>query len=211
MIGAIENAILARLKAASDADLLGYTYKTLESYPTDWDAYLSDKTIRAPGAWVVFGGFHGGQAVSIGNLTAVGQYGLVVMAENARNETAQRQGGPVAGEPGSYQLAEDAIALLHGWDPGVVGASALKATALHQVRSQAIVKQRRISMLAVSFDVPMGFYAMLNGPLNGGVAGDFATFHANWDVPGHSIPAGTALPADGLADATDIVQLETGS
>jgi hypothetical protein len=43
MIAAIELGILARLKAVSDSDALGYKYGTLETYPEDWDEYLKDK------------------------------------------------------------------------------------------------------------------------------------------------------------------------
>ena len=222
MIAGIELAMLARLKAASDAGALGYTFRTLETYPANWDIYLRDKVIRAPGAWVVFAGLRGGEALAIGSLMAEAQFGLVVLAENSRNETAQRHGGPVAAEPGSYQLAEDAIALLHGWCPDVDGASSLKVRALHQVRTMEIASERKISMLAIELTMPVQFQASMDAPFDGGpTLGDFATFHVDWDIPpfaqgSDAIDAdpsapGVQLPDDAHADATDTVQLETGS
>ena len=70
MIAAIETAILARLKAASDAEVLGYRLKTLETYPDEWDQYLKDKgPINAPAEWVTFSAFIRSQS-TCGSFTA---------------------------------------------------------------------------------------------------------------------------------------------
>ena len=59
-IAEVENAMLGRLRAASDADVLGYKYRTLESYPEEFDEYLKTEIkggAQFPAAWVVFGGW----------------------------------------------------------------------------------------------------------------------------------------------------------
>ena len=217
MIAAIENAMLARFKAASDAGVLGYRFATLDSYPAEWDAYFREKNPRAPGAWVVFAGFADGHPVGFGGTAVRARFGVVVMAENARNETAQRQGGPNPAEPGSYQLAEDVIGILAGQDLGLPIGS-LEVHGLHFVRTQAIAKERKISMLALELSSELLF-----DPTNNGITpapeaiGDFATFHVDWDVPpfgGIDAAPGTPdvqLPDDAHADAVDHVTLETSS
>lgn len=217
MIAAIENAMLARLKAAGDAGVLGYKYATLDSYPANWDAYFKEKTVRAPGAWVVFAGFSHGEGIGFGGLRVTARFGLVVMAENLRNETATRHGGPAGAEPGSYQLIEDAIALLHGQDLGL-SIDSLKVEACHFVRTQEIIKERKVSMLALELATQMSIQATEVG----GVAstwpstipiGDFSHFHADWDLPPFggvdaSTAPGIQLPDPDHADAADDVQLE---
>ena len=202
MIGAIENRILARLREASEAGLLGYRYRTLETYPEDWDAYLKEKgPIVAPAAWVTFAGW--GQPEQSNPLRATGQFGLVVMAENARNETATRHGGPVAGEPGSYQLIEDAVALLAGQDLGLeIGG--IEIGSLRFVRKLEALNERKVSMLALELRTR---FVPTTPLLPDDGIGDFTTFHANWDVPAFAELG--PLPADDRADATDHVTLET--
>jgi len=218
VIAAIENAIIARLKAAGDAGVLGYQYRTLESYPADWDAYLREKVIRAPAAWAVFAGMQRGETVGFGGLRAEAHFGLVVMAENARNETAQRHGGPSLAEPGSYQLAMDAIALLQGQDLGLP-IDAIEVRGCHVVRTMEIVKDRKVAMLALELVTSISIQAASTGlPADTaapGALGDFKTFHADWDVPPFggidADPAaeGVQLPDDAHADAVDHVSLET--
>lgn len=218
MIAAVENAILARLKAAGDAGALGYKYATLDSYPADWDAYFKEKTVRAPGAWVVFAGFSHGENIGFGGLRVAARFGVVVMAENLRNETATRHGGPAGGEPGSYQLMEDAVTLLHGQDLGL-SIDSLKVEACHFVRTQEIIRERKVSMLALELSTAMSLQSTEIGGAAGtwpGTApiGDFAHFHVDWDVtPFGGIDAspapGIQLPDPDHADAADDVQLET--
>lgn len=212
MIAAIENAMLARLKAASDADLLGYRFRSLDTYPEDWDEYLKDKdVVSAPAAWAVFAGarrIEGPNVLPIMQMT----FGLVVMAENMRNETATRHGGPVPAEPGSYQLAIDAILLLAGHDLGLA-IGALELRSLRIVSRFPALKERKVSMLALELTTDVAIAAI--GPGEG--ADDlppFELFHANWDIrPFGNVDAdpaapGIQIPADATADATDDVHLE---
>ena len=57
MIGEIENAILARLKAACDQHVLGYHLRALVSLPQDADETLFDRPQQFPAAWTVFAGW----------------------------------------------------------------------------------------------------------------------------------------------------------
>lgn len=212
MIGAVENAILARLKAAADADVLGYRWASLETYPEDWDAYLKDKVaLRAPAAWVVFGGWGSGGAGERQTPWLPATFGLVVMAENLRNEQASRHGDPAdAAKPGSYQLVEDAVGLLAGEDlnlpiaPFVIGSCRF-------VRAPAAMRERKLSMLALELRTQLQF------DLRGfaGEPDDFIHFHVDWDAPPHGAGRdGTPIGGDpwtgpdpDTADATDDVIL----
>ena len=214
MIGAIENAIEARLRAASDAGLLGYKYRTLETYPDNWDEYLTGQSaLPAPGAWITFAGWRP-IAAQPSFPRIMLQFGLVVMAENARNERATRQGDPFdPAKPGSYQMIEDAIALLAGQDLGLdIGALAIGS--LSFVGRIAALKDRRVSMLALELRTEVGLAAVPPGALVDADVGDFRIFHANWDLPpfgnvdADPASSGVQLPADATADATDHVILE---
>lgn len=211
MIGAIENAILARLKAASDGDVLGYKYRTLETYPAEWDEYLKEKgPIAAPAAWATFAGWR--RIESDDNRPRVRlSFGVVVMAENARNETATRHGGPIEAEPGSYQMAEDAAALLAGRSLGL-DIGAIKVGSLNIVSRLKALQERKVSMLALELTTDV---LATDGSFGEEPLDDFAAFHANWDIPPHGgidadlVEPGIQIPDDDNADATDHVTLET--
>jgi phage gp37-like protein len=210
MIAAVENAILARLRAAGAAGVLGYDWRTLETYPDEWDQYLKDKgPINAPAAWVTFAGWRRIAESENDRPRLRLSFGLVVMAENARNETATRHGGPVAAEPGSYQLAEDACGLLAGQSFGL-DMSGLAIGDLHIVARLAALKERKVSMLAQELTTDIAAEMISFG---GGEIGDFETFHANWDAPPHgqidAAPGtpGIQIPDDARADATDHIEV----
>lgn len=113
MIGAIENAIVARLKSASDLGLLGYSLKTVESYGGEFDAdELAKAAAKLPGAFVLFLGDEQQRAVSDGRWEMKGTFAVLVGAKNKRNEAARRHGGQGQGEVGSWQMARDARTLL---------------------------------------------------------------------------------------------------
>lgn len=213
MIGTIENAMLARAKLAADADLLGYKWQSLETYPQDWDEWLKDKVdLRAPALWVGFRGWSRPESTgTIPRLPAM--FVAVVMAENKRNEQATRHGDPAApaAKPGSYQLLVDVTALINGNTLGLdidtmqVGRSGL-------VIKPAAMKERKVSMMFVEFHT--AFTPGEPGEFNPDL-GDFQTFHANWDIPtfgnvdGNDEAPGVQIPADDTADATDHVHMET--
>lgn len=216
MIAQIELAMIAALKATADAGVLGYKWLTLETYPEEWDAYLKEKTNwRAPAAWAVFAGARDVQLSGTSVLVEGAQFGLVVAAENLRNETATRHGGPEGtpkAEPGSYQLALDALAILSGNSLGL-DIRGLQPRAVQLVRPFEALKERRVSMIALTFETA---FEVTTIPGADEIA-DFDTLHLDWDIPpfgrvdgdldapGIQLPAPAAGP--GSADASDHLSL----
>lgn len=215
MIGTVENALLSRLRAASDGDVLGYRYASLETYPENWDAYLKDKVaLRAPAAWVVFGGW-GNPVGELSMPLLPATFGLVVMAENQRNEQATRHGDPADPRvPGSYQMIVDAVSLFAGHDLDLpIGA--LTIGACRHVRPPAALAERKVSMLALELRTTF----QVSPASDGGAIADFTHFHTDWDIP--PIGAGRdGMPIGGLpwngpdpdnADAADDLTLPGAS
>jgi phage gp37-like protein len=208
MIAAIENAILAKLKAAADDDVLGYKFGLLESYPEDWDEYLKDKpNWRGTAAWVAFAGCGEQIHTDDGQLHWPATFFLVVAAESSRNETARRHGETgAAAQPGSYQMLTDAVSLLAGQDldlaiqPFTIGSARL-------VRNPAQLAQRNVSSYAVELKTTIFVQRFAEE------MGNFRLFHANWDVrpfgnvDGDDDTPGKQIPADETADATDHLEI----
>lgn len=217
MIGQIENAILARLRAASDSNQLGYSFRTLETFPTEWDDLLKEKgEWTSPAAWA---GYAGSGVPARGDGFQVrypANFFVVVAAESARNETARRHGGknaagqPIPSEPGSYQLIVDAIGVLAYSSLGL-DIDILLPGAIREVRRTALMKQRNVSLYAVEFSTAFTVQLVLDAAADAPVP--FTDFHVNWDIPpfgnvdGDPDTAGVQIPADETADATDHVEL----
>lgn len=208
MIAAIEDAILARLRAGESR--LGYPWRTAATYPADWDIWLEETKgqIRTPAVWTGFAGTRAIRAQSDGELWVDGVFGLTVMDRHAGEEKAQRRGGS-GGAIGTYQLLEDALGLLAGFCPP----DAFKPIEVGRVRHVGrLGAERRASMIAaellISFPIPR-----LPQNLTEEEPALFEAFHANWDIPafgGVDAAPGTPgiqIPADARADATDHVEL----
>lgn len=203
---AIENAILARLKAAGEADALGYRFRTLDTYPADFDVYLKEK-IKGdrpfPAAWVVFGGWRA--PTDDGALQAPAVFMVVVAAQNLRNEQARRHGAGEA-EVGSYQLMLDVAGLIHGQRLGL-DIGPLQLGPCRSVRPTATILERQLSLYALEFTTLMPIEV---ARFPAAALDDFTTFNADWDVPAFG-NVSTDLPApaegEGAADATDTVEL----
>lgn len=217
MIAAIENAMLARLRAASEATvdgapLLGYRYRFLETYPADWDALLKEKRqINPPGIWV---GFAGGQFArdEHGQVIMAATFGLTVISKHHGSEESRRHGAMAQGEPGSYLMMTQAIQLLHYNSLGL-DIQMLELGQVRHVRPGDALREIKASMLAASFKTSFPI-ELLPDDLASEDPGIFETFHANWDIPPFGgIDADTGedgiqLPDDPHADATDHVELE---
>lgn len=197
-ITAIEQAVLARLKAAEP--VLGYRWQTRETYPADWDAFLKEKRqVNPPGVWFGYAGGRtlGEEAINGGShgtrieLT----FGIVVIAKHVGNEQMRRHGNEAQNVVGAYQLILDCIALLDGQDLEL-DIDKLKFGQLRLVRPTGALTEMKAAMYAAqvttSFIVPR-----LPADLSAGGLDDFLTFHADWDIPPH-----------GNTDASDTVELE---
>jgi phage gp37-like protein len=109
MIAELEDAIVARIQAAQAAGLWPYKLLTIETY----GGQISEdtqSTFRFPAVFVSFT-----RLKKLGDLGERARHArvhlvLYVAARNPRNERATRHGD--MHEPGSYQIAEDMIALL---------------------------------------------------------------------------------------------------
>lgn len=201
MIGSIEEAILTRIRAASDAGTLGYRVRTITSLPSEsLDDFFTREVIQFPAVAAVFAGCPTPEDMGRGQTWRYAPtFVLVVAAANARNERATRQGA--AGEVGSYQLAHDVTRLLVGQRLGLE-IDPLEPGPVRSLFTGA-VRKRPVSLYGVELRTRFVLEGLGTEELP-----DFATFHANWDVP----PLGTVaapLPADDTADATDDVAVPT--
>lgn len=205
MIGAIEDGILAVLKVASDDGRLGYDYRTLESFPDEFDAYLNEKgTLRTPGAWAVYlGTDQGDDRGDDAGWQGRSRFALIVAAQNQRNERQTRHGD--GREVGSYQLAIDAAQLLTRNALGLDLVAPVAVTDIRPVaRSQEMVRQG-LSMMALQLECVMPVGRDSDDP------GAFDVFHVDWDVPafGNVHPdRDQSLPAAN-PDAEDLIEVSS--
>jgi phage gp37-like protein len=215
MIVATELGMLARLKAVADTGVTGFAWRTLTTYPDDWDAYLgADVEIRCPAAWVVFAGWTAAERTEAGDLHVTASFGLMIADENLRPaEQYQRHGGPnIAKEPGSYRLAIAAVTSLSGQSLGLPMVQPLEVGQLRPVRPSEAMRKRKFSMYAAEFTCVLPLALVGDGAID---PADLETLHVNWDIPPFDSPdaidadpaPGRQLPDDAHADATDIISL----
>lgn len=191
MISDIENAMVARLKAASGA-VLGYAYRACEALPADIDAQLLNKVSRFPAVWPTFVSLRTLDQLRGGAAKVEATFAVIVAAQNLRNERATRQGGSSA-EVGSYQMFKDAAGLLMGQDFGLP-IEGLVLTGVTPVTPPA--EANRVSMFKIGMTTQFVFSPHMADCI--AQLGDFETFHIAWD-----------LPPQGDTDATSIITLET--
>ena len=196
MIGAIENGILDLLRAAGGEALLGYSYQTLESFPDNWETYLtaSTKIIKSPAAWVTYGGWRKLEQTST-RVQIEGTFGLVVAAKNLRNQREQRHGGP-AGEVGSFQLVEDAAKLLLGNTLGLA-IEGFEIGACQYAQLGDLLRKKGLNMLALQLTTKWWLDRSYFNPADD--LGDFETFAGQWDIPpvaGVDLQTQTTLPTE---------------
>lgn len=199
MIGALEQAMIDRVKAASDSGALGYKIRVVDSYA---DQLTPDNIKRAaqnfPAVLFVFLGEPKPQAAPNGGERRRPRFAAFVCQENRRNERSGRRGAE--GKVGSYQMAEDVKTLMFNQTLGLDLNEPIKGGA---VRSMS--NSEHLSIYAIEFECEFDW--------NPNVADvdsldDFSTFHADWDLPPHG-NVSSPLPTD-QADASDTVtNLET--
>jgi phage gp37-like protein len=209
MIGAVETAIVARIKAAATPDGLGWTPKVVDSVGDRMrsDALLARALASLPAVWLAFRGevpveeSHGGDKV-------VATWDLICVAQHRGNEVAARHGAGAA--VGVYQMAEDLVALLARQDLGLEiegglaygGMDLLLDTEIPAKAAEAIVKLSA-AVLAVTFQAT---FRRSYGADAGANIGEFLTAHVDWDLPPFLDPAPEALPlAAGAGDSDQLV------
>lgn len=200
MIGDIEAAIIARLEAASESGTLGYRLCEVTSYGGQLDEEINVVVKRFPAIWVTYSGDRQDpERVGTDDWKIYPAFSVIVAAQNYRNEGATRRGDGTV--PGSYQMLQDARRLLSGHSLG------LEIEPLAPGQAQSLfggqVQRQRMSVFALPFHT--SYEQLLE---NTDDLADFATFHADWDVP--AFGGFDAVPlAAGEADATDDANLET--
>lgn len=199
MIGAIEQAMVDRIQAASDGGVLGYALKKVISYGGEFDEDINQVVRDFPAVWVVFSGRNRPTRRVKGLWPVTSRFTVVGGTRSRRNERARRRGE--AGEVGSYQIVEDVEGLLIGQTLGLD----IDPVEPAGIRSlfQGVLRDKQISLYALDLDV--GHELELPAPAGG--LDDFAGFHVDWDIP----PLGNVVPPPPAADpdAEDNVTLET--
>lgn len=108
----LEDAVIARIQQASDANTLGYRFKHVDSYGGEFDDESFFAQFRQfPAAWVTVGGDKPKRIGARSYLCAV-KLAVMVGARNVRGERHTRRGA--VGEPGVYQMLQDVRDLLDG-------------------------------------------------------------------------------------------------
>lgn len=201
MIGAIEQAMIDHALAVSDADTLGYAYGQVDTYAGQFDEGVNEIARDFPLVFFAWSGEWGPpQEIGDNAWQYKPVFAAIAATQNLRNEKDRRHGG-IAGEVGSYQLITDLRAMFTGRSLGleIVPFEPGQARSLFNAR----VDDLKISVLVAEFRTQY-----VGTPPADDTLSDFATFHADWDIPPHG--SHTTLPLDPAdADATDQVQLET--
>lgn len=198
MMDVIEDGMIARVKAASDADELGYRFRTLATYGGELDDTVLREIVRQlPAGWVVYAGE---RLIDMGDgrFDSAPRFSFMVAAESARNESASRRGDGT--NPGAYQLVKDVKALL-AWQ--TLGLD-IEPLVPREVRTlfNGRTRDDQVAIFAIEFTTLYGNTFVHDAPID-----DFTNFHADWDVPAFGDHDSVPLdPAD--ADATDDVTLE---
>lgn len=194
VFGAIENGMIDRLEAASQAGVLGYALRTVDSLPSDLDERLPHYVQQYPAAWTIFNGWRVIDSDRGDGSTLVeARYAVAVASANLRNERSQRHGD--GGEPGSYQLIADVAGLLAEQTFGLpIGRLVLgDCSPLYTSSGQA---ERKASLYAVNFSSRLVLDPAAPPLIQTPAIGDFRTFQVGWDLPPHT----------GAADRTDIIK-----
>ncbi len=178
MIGEIENAIIAFVKAPETQTFLGYIIPTVDTYPEDWESYVANDLINItpPAVFVTFGGFSPiDTGSSFSKVRAT--FGLILIARNYRNQKAARHGFGT-GEVGSFQMAWDMAKILSSKDLGLPITGFEIGNCQYVVTTPEIEKSG-ISILALQLYTEITIEAAhFEGTLN-----DFETAQLGWDAP----------------------------
>lgn len=168
MLVKVEDAMIERCKR-----LVGKHVKAVEDLPGNWDeATLKAARRKVPGIYIAWSG---GPAVP-GRLAGINsRYAVYVVTGQASGERARRRGN--SRELGAYEILERIVPGLHGLTVNSVGT--LQLERVDNLFSDRVDEQGLVIYGAVFTLAKMMFPAALDA----GDLADFATFHANHQVP----------------------------
>lgn len=199
MIGAIENAIVARIMQANNAGAMGYKLTKIDSYSGQFEADEFKQVVaNFPCALVAYIGDWQQPERRQGGHQVFPKFAILVGAQNRRNQAAGRIGSD--DKVGTSQIAADMRQLLAEQmlgleiDPIQIGAT----TPL----INSTTRDTYVSVL--SLEIATGFFEPLHKPV--GEDGDFTTFFAQWDIPPFADPPDPPAPLPRPADKVDSQQ-----
>lgn len=201
MIATIEISLVQVMLDAAEEGVLGYQYRTHDTFPDQFEEYLrANPNLRTPALWSTFLGMVEGVDDGDANgFNARLRFALVVAAENLRNEQDSRHGD--GAQPGSYQLMVDAIRVLSRsmLYPALDLMEPVRIRSARPIARTEQMKRQNLSMMAIELELvaPLGVFT--DDPA------DLDTLHVDWDIPafGNVTPP---LPAAN-PDAADTMQL----
>lgn len=201
MIGALEDAILARLSAAFAGRVREVDHK-----PAKLDAEELNRILtQAPAAYVSMLGWQRGERPE-GTIRLT--WGVYLIAANASGERARRRGDQAT--IGAYEMAIMAAAALERWVPdGAAGP--IEVRSCENLFGAAFEKAGR-TVYGLVVDLPATLQDVLAVPgdgADGAGPGDFITFHGDWDIPPFGDVARPPPAPPSGADAADAVTTVT--
>lgn len=194
MIGAIEKAIIAQVRKATEVDGASLI-RDCDSLPTNLTQQeLQSRLRNAPAVYV---SFLGGPAIPENEATIEGEYVLYFLTRNVGGEKQRRVGDATA--IGAYELMKIVIPAVNGLRIADVGSLTFKSLANLFAES---LDAQGMSLYSAAFTIPMVFDTP--DPPIGNVA-PFETFHADWILPpGQTYTAALPAAADAVAAQDDV-------
>lgn len=174
-IAQVEDHMVSTAKAS-----FGTTLRRVEVLPSALNlAMLKAMIATAPS---VYFAFLGGR-VGVGHEASCnGRFVAYVITRHVGNSQAARRGDSTT--IGAYDVIERLIAELH--DSNVTDIGRLQLRDVQNLFSMQLQESLKAALYAVAFELPnlpLGYQADLAG------LGDFATFHADYDIPPHEAAA----------------------
>lgn len=175
MIGALEDAIIAKLSSAFAGRL-----KEVDHKPAKFDAEELQRVLsNAPAIYVAFLGFQRSERPP-GSVRAT--YGAYMVAANASGERARRRGD--AATIGAYEMAVLTAATLDRWVPeGAAGPMEVQSC---ENLYAAVFEKAGRTVYGLVCDVAVQIqdaFGARNGEEPVVTLDDFITFHADQDIP----------------------------
>lgn len=192
IFAALEDAIIARIKAASDSNVLRYRFADITSYGGEFDEEVFFTQVRKfPAAWVTVGGAKPKKMLGPRKTLYTAQIAVMVGARNVRGERNTRHGD--IKDPGSYQLLDDVFRLLSGQSFGL-DLSPLRPGAGRTLFNTRNAREAR-SVLAAEFSTEFVFG--IEDPDTAADLPDMTSIGLHYYLK----------PGDDVEDANDIVEL----